>query len=170
VTRLSLGARNLLAQDPAVRALVGHDSVWTDGWIFDSNIFARIENSQKCAIVLSEVTPYTNKNAHNTMDFATLAVDVWADPTRNADGSMRRDDADEKIEAVIKAAEKHLHTVALSKPGGEFHRWGTAAQIADGTAIAILGSTRISGPTFTPIADTEGGVMGRYTYAVNIIG
>jgi hypothetical protein len=170
MTRLSLAARNTLAQDPAIRAHVGSDSVWTDGWIFDGNIFARIEGSQTCAIVLTETDPYTTMNAHNRMKFPTLAVDIWADPTRNADGSQRRDDADDKIEVLVDLIDKHLHTVNLSGPGGEFIVWGTAAQVADRTGVTLQGSTRISGPTISDIEDTEGGRMARLTYGVNVVG
>ena len=167
MTRLALNIRNELAKDSRIRALVGRDATWTDGWIFTEDIHARLEGTEKCAIVVSEVGTYTTMNAHNTMKFPRIEIDIWADPSRNDDGSVQVHDAKFKIEDIIDIIDQHLHLVDLSAPNGDLIRWGSEADIAAGKASVIAGSSRIEGPDFRDIADTEGGVMGRYAYGIN---
>lgn len=170
MTKLSLAARNTLAKDPAIRALVGSDNLWTDGWVFDSSLYnVVIEGTSKCAIVVSEVGTHDIMNQHNTLKFPRLEIDIWADPTRNTDGSKRLDDADDKIEAIAKVVDNHFHLVSSDTPAGDIIVWGSTKQITEGKGLYVAGSSRISGPDVSPIEDVEGGLMGRYVYGVHSI-
>lgn len=167
MTRLSLAARNRLAQDASLRALLGRSVSWST-WIFDENpVGVHVENTSRCLIVVSEDDEWTSPNPHNTMRFPQLLVDIWADPTRNPDRSVQRFDAKDKIEEIQALVDKHFH---LPDPGTRFgvpHIWGTAEQEATKTGLVIAGSERRSTQT-SPISDSEGSWMRRITYAVNV--
>lgn len=169
MTRLAQNVRNELAKDTRIRPLIGRSEKWPDGWVFVDDIYARIEGTQRCAIVITEDGTWTTMNAHNTLRFPRVRVDIWADPTRNSDGSVRIKDAKFKIEDVAKIVDKVMHLVNLDEPGGELVRWGSDADIEAGKGSVITGSTRTDGPDFRPLADTEGGFMGSYVYAVNTL-
>lgn len=170
MTELSLAARNLLAQQSSVRSLVPKSQAW-DTYIFsDSPLGAKIEGTSKSLIVVTEGRQWTTPNPHNTMRFPTLYVDIWSDPTRNADKSVQVQDAKNKIEKIHKAILPFLHTTSLSTgPGGKARIWGTAAEIENQTGVFVLGSSLNSGPDFSPIDGTDGAWMGRYEYHVNVI-
>lgn len=167
MTALSMAARNLLAQDADLRPLLGRSVSW-DTWIFsDDPVGVHIENTQKCLIVITENGTHAAPNEHNNARFPKLFVDIWADPTRNADLSVKKKDAKDKIEIILKQINKSLHTVHLSRPAGELIIWGTAEQIATKTGVPILGSKFLTGPDYSPVRDSEGSFMGRVTYGVN---
>jgi len=167
MTDLSLAVRNLLAQDQGLRALLGRSQSW-DTWIFDEHpVNVKVENTGRCLIVVNEEDTWTTPNQHNTMRFPRLFVDIWADPTRNSDKSIKKFDAKKKIEDIQAFVDKHLHLVDSGTPSGEIYIWGTAEQIASKTGVPITGSQRLDGPTFSPISNAEGAYMGRLTYGVN---
>lgn len=170
MTKLSLAARNLLAQDTDLRALVGHDSVWTDGWIFDqTNQNVTVENSQTCMIVCNEVAPWTASNNYSTQRFPTLRVDIWADPQRNANNSVYIDDTQDKIMAIFYILQKYFHTVDMTYGTGNMIYWGTEDEISSMTGVPIFGSQHMSGPSFQPIEDGNGGQMSSFSWGINSI-
>lgn len=172
-----LAAQRILVQDPNLLAsgLLGSDDTWDKGWVFPEKPGATIENSQKCAIVITLGSPWTDPNPHNRAEFATLVVDIWADPTRRADKSVRFDDAQDKIVRLTKIVDQSFHIVNNSVPAdapaylGERRMpriWGTAQQVLDRTGITIVESSRGSGPEMAPMANNPGGYRGRLTYNV----
>lgn len=168
MTTLSLAVRNLLAQDEGLKALLGRSASW-DTWIFDQKpVNVKIENTSKCFIVINESGTWAPPNLHNTMLFPRLIIDVWADPTRNANKTVQKFDAQNKVGAIQKFLDKHLHTVDPGTPSGEVRIWGTEEEIAAKTGVVVTGSQRLTGPDFSPIRDSEGSVMGSYTYGVNV--
>ena len=167
MTSLALAARNFLAQQSSVTSLLGSDPLWST-WIFTDSPQALVENSGTCLIVISEEGGWAGANDYNTARFPRLQLDIWADPTRNPDGSVQKLDAKLKIEAVYKSVDKYLHLVDNSLPGGVFHRWGTAAQIAGGTAHRIISSKRSGEPNYSPTFDNKGGQMARLYYNVEV--
>lgn len=167
MTTLSLAARNLAAQDPAVTALLGSSTNWAT-WIFSDQPYVTIENKQKVMVVITENGNHSSPNLHNTMRFPRMLVDIWADPTRNSDNSVKTPDAKDKIEAVVKVLNRLFHTVDNSDSRGMPLIWGTQAQIASKTGVVVLGSTQLNGPEFSPVSDSNGAWMGRVTYGVNL--
>ena len=169
MTSLSLAARNYLAQDPELRALLGRSQSW-DTWIFDTKpVGVRIENTSRCMIVINEDGTWAARNEHNTLRFPRLQVDIWADPTRNSDGSVQVYDASDKIERIAKVLDKHLH---LTDPGtsmGMPYIWGTAEEISSKTGVVIAGSHHREGPSLSDVRDTDGTLMGRLVYGVNVL-
>lgn len=167
MTDLSLAVRNLLAQDEGLKLLLGKSASW-DTWIFDEKpVNVKVENTSKCLIVINEADPWTTPNQHNTMKFPMIIVDIWADPTRNIDKSVQKFDAKTKIEDIQDFVDKYLHLVEPGDVNGNPQIWGTSAQIAAKTGVVVTGSQRLSGPSYSPIRDTDEAWMGRYTYGIN---
>lgn len=167
MTQLTLAIRNLLAQDAELRALLGKSASW-DTWIFSEELIGvKVEGTQKCLIVVAEDDTWTSPNEHNTMRFPQVFVDIWADPTRNANKSIRQFDAKDKIEAIQPLIDRHLHLVDGANSEGKPRIWGTEEQIANKTGIVVTGSQRLNGPRYSPIRDSEGSWMGRFTYGIN---
>jgi hypothetical protein len=175
MTDVSVAAQQILVQDPEVLSsgLIGFDETWTQGWVFPEVPGALIENSEQCAIVIMETDPWTDANAHNRAEFATLTVDIWADPSRNADKSVRLEDAKDKIKAVAKIVDRNFHlvhpAVAASDPlymgaKGMPRIWGTEAEVTQRTGITIVSAVRNSGPQWNPMSNNPSGWRGRYTY------
>lgn len=152
MTEITKAAYALVSAQPEIVALLGSDAVWTAGWIFQESLYVRIENTQKCAVVLVDGEDWIDPNPHNTMGFTRLIVDVWADPTRNVDNSVQTPDAKDKIETVFKAINKHLHNSA-----NQHQIWGSAR---------ILDSQLLQRPKYRPVADGNGAFMGRFVYGV----
>lgn len=168
MTTLSLGARNMLIQDAPLTALLGKSASWTS-WIFDQKpVNVKVEGTSRCLVVINEGRPWTSPNGHNTMRFPTLVVDIWADPTRNADKSVKFWDSTTKIETIQKELDRLLHLIDPSTPDGMPRMWGTAAQVAARTGVVIAECKRASGPEITPIRDSDGSLMGKLTYNVNL--
>lgn len=186
MTRLTLAARNYLVQTPEIKALIssgklGNGSAFKDGWIFTGKPYATIEKySYKSLIVVTE-TPWSAPNAHNTMEFPMINVDIWASPHRMADGTPIKDDADLLIEEVMQAMKPYLHTINLAVPGnadldpelsylgkpGDPRIWGTENEIRDRTGVLILASQMLNGPVLRDVQDGNGARMGRYTFGIH---
>lgn len=168
MTPLTLAMRNELARDAELTALLGSSPKWPS-WIFVDKPSVQIENSGKSLIVLQAYEPWSNMNMHNTMDFPTVIVDIWADSKRNADNSVQVEDAGLKIDAIHKIVKKHFHTVNLSRPGGGALQWGTQAQITSNTGVWVGGSHLIDGPRDGGVPNVAGAAVASYRYGVNLI-
>jgi hypothetical protein len=175
MSALSLAAVRLLLQDPDVLALVGTDRD-LGPWIADQKPFFIIENSQTVGIVINEADEWDAPNTYNSQQFPRLQVDIWADSSRNRDGSVAKRDADDKIARVQAAIEVHFHTKNLDVPPGapawwgpvgQMRMWGSAQQIQQRTGVPILGSSRQVGTLTSDIADVEAGRMRRLRYGLN---
>jgi hypothetical protein len=184
VTRLTLDLRNLLVQTPEVldyleAKIIGRGQAFTDGWIFDSVPYTTIEKkSHQALIVITQDGTWQAPNEHNNMRFVRVLVDVWASPTRKADGSVQTHDADYLIEEIMKSLWPYLHTVnmdvapdapvVLGQPGKP-RIWGTAAQIEARTGSLVLASQSLGEPQFSDVRDGNGARMGRYAFGVSTV-
>lgn len=158
MTALTVAIANELSSDETLQPLLGSTPGFGP-WVFTQTPFARVENTQKCLIVVVHEGSWATANDYNTEQFPRIAVDIWADPQRNGDRSVALDDTEDKIEAVLKIVKKHLHRVSNSNP--------------DGTSI-FFGPVRIhstkftTGPEIFPISDGNGGQMGRSYFNIAI--
>ena len=169
MTTLSLNVRNQLARRQSLTDLLGSSRSWST-WIFDQKpVGVKIEGTSRCMIVVNEFRPYTSPNPHNTMTFPQITIDIWADPTRNPDKSVKTWDADTKIEAIVKEVKAVMHTVDLGASNGSLIIWGTAPQVAQKTGSIIAGSTLRDGPDYSDVKDSEGSRMGRLLFDVNVV-
>lgn len=128
---------------------------------------ATIENTGSVMIVLTVESGW-GANQHNTARFPTLIVDIWADPTRNPDKSVRRQDADLKLEAVYKAIDSFLHLVHAASPGGGSVIWGTESEVENRTGLRIISSSRDNEPDIRSAIDDQGALIGTVRYSVSI--
>lgn len=192
MTRLTLGARNLLVQAPEVKALISAGvlgggaafSTWKDGWVFADQPYANIESrSHMALVVISDGGGWQGPDPAGTSRFPRLLVDIWASPTRHVSDhtSVKIQDADILIEDVFAALRPYLHTVNLGVPGSPDHSlttwqgvpgsprvWGTAAQIVGRTGVTVLSSEQQGEPNFSDVRDGNGARMGRYAFGLHI--
>lgn len=187
MSRLALNARNMIVQIPGIKAMIadkriGKGKAFTDGWVFYSMPNATIEDKSYQALVVVTVGgTWQAPNEHNTARFPRLYVDVWASPTRGADKSPLRPDADFLIEDVIEQILPYMHTVDMGVPGspnydptlpylgrpGQPRMWGTAEQIAARTGSLVMSSQLLGEPDFSDVRDGNGARMGRFTFGVH---
>jgi hypothetical protein len=185
MTRLTVALRNFLIQTPEVQNLVSVGTIgsgvhWPSGWVFADMSYATIEKySAKAMIVLTESGNYNPMNTYNTMAFPRVLLDIWASPTRDANGSPVKDDADNIAENVFSAIKPYVHIVhpavhSLSPtfmgPVGSPIQWGTAAEIASQTGVFIGGCTYTNGPAYSTVIGGNGVMMARYTLGVQVVG
>ena len=169
MTTISLAATNLLAQDYTLSTLLGRSQSYPI-WVCDEEpVNIKVEGTSRCLIVVNEEGTWTSPNEHNTMRFPRLQVDIWADPTRNEDKSVRFHDAKTKIMAIQEVVDSYFHMVDPSGPEGLPRFWGTLDEILSHTGVMVVGSHRLTGPEFFPIRDGDGGFMGRSTYGLNVV-
>ena len=166
MTQLVYAVANYLASQPSVTELVGVDDLG-DPMIYANRPEATIENTQTSMIVVTSTEGW-GANDHNTARFPVLVIDIWSDPTRNDNLTVRQKDADLKIEAVYKAVDKFLHRVHNSEPGGVSVMWGTQEQISTRTGLRIISSSRQNEPDLRPAFNDEGAMMGSIRYHVTI--
>lgn len=163
--RLTLSIRNYLAQQPEVRELLGSDKTW-DTWIFADKPYVKIENTGKAMIVIQIDGGWSAPNDHNTMKFPRVFVDVWADPDRNPDGSVKKPNADDKIAKVHDAVMRYLHTVNMNRNGKPLV-WGTKQQMDTYTGVVVAGSAKQNEPEYSDVRDGNGARMASSRYGIN---
>lgn len=103
-----------LQDAPGIQALVtegliGKDNAWVNGWIFAYDIIGKIENTQKCAVVVSYGGGWRAPEEGSQERFPIVVVDIWADPTRHPDNSVKVADAESKAFRVYSEIRKVLH-------------------------------------------------------------
>ena len=167
MTSLALAARNYLAEKSDLTALLGSNGLFPT-WIFVDSPEENIETTGKAMVVISVLDGWAGANEHNTARFPRLTVDIWVDPTRNPDGSVRKKDAKIRAEAIYKVIDKYLHLVSKSLPDGSSIFWGTPAQIADKTGTRVVSSVRDGEPSYSPAFDDQGAYMATLRYNVTV--
>lgn len=115
MTDISADVQYYLQHAPEIEELVtepyiGVDEAYSNGWIFDSNLKVRLQNTQRCAIVISYGGGYRGfRLKPDTAGYPLCIVDIWADPTRNDDFSVKTDDAKAKCFVIYTALKKVLN-------------------------------------------------------------
>ncbi len=169
MTALSLAVQRTLARDTALTSLLAKSTI-LGPWVFDEKpTGAKIEGTQKCLIVINEGPQWTSPNTHNTLKFPTLYVDIWADPTRNDDGSVRVENAKNKIENIQKQVDRILNRMDSGTDAGGLIIFGTAAQVSTKSGVAVASSKRMAGPVYSEVTDSLGSWMGRLTYSIQLL-
>lgn len=168
---LTLAMRNEAVKHSRLTDLLGSSSTW-HVWAFDTKPQVPIENTQKALIVFVPHGVGVPVNEGTFFKAQRVDIDIWADCTRNQDGSVRVYDADDKIEAITDELNKIFHTVSLSAlnpegyPTKEMRRWGSSEDIYNKTAKVILGSTHTASTAPRDMTDSEGTRMTTLSYDV----
>lgn len=168
---LALSMRNEAARHPHIAELLGSSNTW-DVWAFEERPQVNLEQTQSALIVF--VSKGTGVPVSDSSFFKAqeIDIDIWADSTRNPDGSIRVRDADDKIEAITDALNTIFHTVNLSAVGadgqstGQLRKWGTEQEVQERRALNVLGSTHVASSRLRDVKDQEGARMVTQTYAV----
>lgn len=178
----------MLVSLPEIQALVasrkiGRGQTFPEGFIFFDNPHATVEKlSHRALIVVTYGGPWQAPNAHNTVRFLRVNVDVWASPTRATDGGVQIPDADDLIEEVAAAFLPYMHTVNVDVPGraqdaadavlgtrGLPRVWGTPTQVSTRSGTVVLSSELLGFPEFSDVRDGNGARMARYVFGVSTI-
>lgn len=140
-----------------VDGYIGQDQAWVNGWIWDSQLEDRIEGSEKCAIVVSYAGPWGSPLEGNTVRFPAVVVDIWADPTRNEDGSVYEHDAKAKCFRIYDRVDRALHLVNRDREDGGAIFFGLTR---------IFSSERLADPDLQWVSDSNGARMLRGRYGI----
>lgn len=168
MTPLTLAMRNELARDPELQALLGSSTKWPQ-WVFVDKPQVKLENTEKALIVISTYRPWAGMNLHNTQEFPTVIVDIYADPTRNSDNSVQIEDAELKIAPIAKIVKRHFHTVNMSGPNGQALQWGTQAQVDANQGQFVSGSHLVDESEATDLPNIQGAQVASYRFGVNLV-
>jgi hypothetical protein len=139
--------------------LIGVDDAWVNGWIFDSKLSVRQENTQRCAIVVSYGGGWSSPLDGSTASFPVVVVDIWADPTRSADNSILKDDAKTKCFTVHAAVKRALHLAHHEANSGEAPIYFNQTRV---TSSELLGE-----PELSPVSEGNGAYMLRCRYGIS---
>lgn len=152
----------MIVQTPELQAFVtsgkvGSDSLFTDGFVFDSEIPRPLDDQSDTACIVFAEDTWSPMNEYNTLRFPLLLVDIWAAPERDSTGSVIENTADDLIEEIFNAILPYFHTVDRGVPGntgsplvpymglpGMPRYWGTASEIAGKTGYPIVSSVCIA--------------------------
>jgi hypothetical protein len=143
----------------AVPGLIGSDDAWVNGWIWDSSLQGRIENTQQCAIVVSYAGGWLAPLDDSSASFPAVVVDIWADPTRAEDNSVRVNDAKTKCFTIHAAVKRALH---LNQ-----HRARNDASAIYFGNTRVTTSELLAEPDLQPVSDSNGAHMLRARYGIS---
>lgn len=163
MTDIVAAVQTALQEDAGIQALVaapyiGEDAGWVNGWIFDSTLGARIENSQRCAIVVSYGGGWNAPLDSNLVRFPLVVVDIWADPTRAADNSVLTHDAKAKCFRIYDEVFRTLHLLDRADSSGEFIYFGDTR---------IMSSEALGEPDLQWVNDGNGARMLRCRFGIS---
>lgn len=150
-----VAARRFLATQTAVTSLLGSSEAYPS-WIFQWDPHEMIEGTSREAIVVAVEGAWASPNEHNTGQFPRLVIQVFSDPTRDAERNAIADDARDKSWVVFQAVDKLLHN-----PRGYPGKWTDT--------VWVLGATRMNEPEWTPQPDGDGLVVLTVSYALSVV-
>lgn len=164
MTDIAKDVQIAIQEHPAVQQLVasgviGSDAAWVNGWIFDSDLQVVLENTQKCAIVVSYGGSWQAPPDSNTVRFPSVRVDIWADPTRDEDHSVKLNDAAAKCFAIYDAIFPLLH-----RPNRDTDSGGSI--LLNGTRVTALES--LAEPELSRVDNGNGARMLRGRFGLGI--
>lgn len=148
------GAVKYLAGFSDVLAVLG---AFTDNtpYLFQHELWTDMEGSGSTAAVVRRAGSWSGGNPHNRLRFPRIAVDLWADPHRDANHNITQPgEVYRRLETVYFAVDDHLH-----RPTGDTQMWGD---------VRTIGCLRLGEPT-EPLAVGDGDGLLRQTvyYAVS---
>lgn len=146
------GAVKYLATLSDVTAVLGQTSDG-DPWLFQRKLWARVEGSGSTAAFLDTFGAWAAANQHNTARFPRLALEIWADPLRDAGGNVTEPgEVALRLNAAWKAFDARLHR----SYSGQVY-WGD---------VRVVASTRLADPTVYEVPGGDGLLRSLTYYAV----
>ena len=138
-----------------VRAAVGVFPDTGTPWLFPHSLWQVVENTQSVAVVVTVNGGWASPNEHNTLRFPRLGIDIWADPLRNPDRSVRDPgELHQRINRVYKVFDTVLH-----RPRGGHQYW-------NGTRV--IDCVRMTEPMLYVVPDGTGLIRCQTYYAATV--
>lgn len=116
---LAVGAYRYVESLPAVSEMVSDGLLGADtaypAWVFrssDGKPERNVEGSGKCAIVITQTGHWALQNMHNTAQFPTLSIIIYADHSRDDRGRITRKDAGDKCLEIYNRLNPFIHDPA----------------------------------------------------------
>lgn len=148
------GATKYLLAIPAVTAQLGVTPAGTP-YLFQHNLFVTMEGTSSTAAVLGYGGSWTGSNAHNTMRFPRLSLELYCDPLRDSGQNVTEPgETWRRLNKTFTVLDRYLHRVG----GGEQY-WGS---------IRTLSSVRQSDPTIYAVPDGNGLLRAQVFYAIEM--
>ena len=167
---VTTAARRFLAEQESLTTLLGGDSTYKT-WIFRWRPYVKVEGSGKSLLVVRQSGSWASANAHNTMRFPRLIVEVWSDVQRAESGLSKQNvtraaTAEDAAQAISLELDKYLHRVA----GGDVV-WGREVDDMDvvtDPGLRIIGCYRQGEPDIRELQGGDGAVVASNTYTVTV--
>lgn len=163
--RISTKLRNFITTLPVIQQMVsdgkiGSDTVMPEGYIFEGKPYVTVEKLNKSAIlVVSSVDSWEPPLRERSLEYPRVDLDIWASPTRDANGGVQEYDADDLIDEIYMALKPYIHIVHRSKENGGIFDWNGAF---------IVSSEVIDGPIYRDVRDGNGARMARISIGVSM--
>lgn len=147
------GCIKFLQAKPDVIAALGTDRETGAPMLFGYNDWSTLEGSQSTCAIIANEGGWAGPNAHNTLRFPRLSLNIWADPQRDAgNNAILPGEVMRRVDAVFEVIDNHLH-----RPEGETQMWGSVRTVA---------SVRLTEPVIYRVPDGDGLVRLLVNYAV----
>jgi len=149
------GAVKYLLGCPDITAVLGAFPETGTPWLFQHTLWCTVEGSQSTAAVIDRAGGWAGANAHNTMRFPRIVLQLYVDPLRDAAGNVTDPgEAYRRIDAAFDAFDKRLHRAASGT-----QMWGT---------VRTIGCLRLGEPDAYPVPDGDGGMRLTTFYGLSV--
>lgn len=157
---VSGAVQHLLAQSAAVAAVGAFpsDHPWAgQPYIFQRQLFQRMEGTGSQAAVLSYVGGWSPPERGSQAVFSRLSVELYADPVRDTTGN------------IVSPAETEARTRATWSVFDSFLHW-LDPDVQKWGDLVICTSSRLTEPTVYLVPDGDGLLRAQWFYAVEEVG
>jgi hypothetical protein len=120
-------------------------TTYPDGtpWLFQHTLWAELEGSGGTAAVISRAGGWAAPNTYNTARFPRIALDIWADPIRDAANHVTDPgEVQRRADAAYQILDAHLHNAAAGD-----RMWGT---------VRTITCVRLAEPNVYTVPDGDG--------------
>jgi hypothetical protein len=134
-------AKRYLEQELTVRGMVADR-------VYKRKLEEHVDKTGKRALVVRRDGGWTSPDRVQSSEYPVLAVDCWADNSRDAEGLKMGDDAEDNAWALYRVVDPLLHRIRSAW-------WGTGGSRE---GLRIIESTRWQEPWCQTKAESHGGV------------
>jgi hypothetical protein len=152
--RLTQNLIEFLLSTPEVQALVASGIIassvsYPRGYIFEGRSYEPLDNlSRSSVIVIYSNSPWSPPRRGSGLEYPLVELEIWAAPSKGADGSVAEFDAEDVIDEVYRAIKPYVHLVNRTPENGARFEWGSSS---------IVSSEIIDGPIIRPVNNTQAG-------------
>jgi hypothetical protein len=149
-----------LSVEPSVTSVLGTSETWPV-WLFRYQARVAMEGTGSVCAVLNQRGAWASPNPHNTEQFPVLQIEVFSDPTRDANLNPEDDyTPEEKANEAFQAIDRVLH-----RPDGFDENWGDGMGV-----VRVTGSLRSGEPDISDVPEGDGLVRLLVRYDMKVAG